>query len=50
MRWQVLDVQRVRVFDRDLMRAEDTPAGVRRAAIEFTCAPPLTTPGTKRTG
>ena len=32
----------IRVFDRDLSRAEDVPADGRRVAIEFTCAPPFT--------
>ena len=31
-----------RVFDRDLMRVEDTPADARQVAIEFTCAPTAT--------
>ena len=29
----------IRMFDRDLMRAEDVPVDVRAVAIEFTCAP-----------
>ena len=29
----------IRVFDRDLMRAEDVPVDVRAVAVEFTCAP-----------
>ena len=29
-----------RVFDRDLMRAEDAPADTGHVAIDFTCAPP----------
>ena len=29
----------IRVFDRDLMRAEDEPVDVRAVAIEFTCGP-----------
>lgn len=32
----------MRVFDRDLMRAEDAPADARQVAIDFTCAPPST--------
>jgi len=32
----------VRVFDRDLMRAEDAPVDARPVAIDFTCAPPST--------
>ena len=31
----------IRVFDRDLMQAEDAPADARHVAIEFTCTPPL---------
>ena len=31
----------IRVFDRDLMRAEDAPADARHVAIDFTCAPAL---------
>jgi len=31
----------IRVFDRDLMRAEDVSADARPVAIEFTCAPPF---------
>ena len=31
-----------RVFDRDLMKAEDAPTDARRFAIDFTCAPPST--------
>jgi hypothetical protein len=35
----------IRVFDRDLRRAEDAPADNRPAAIDFTCAPsPHTAP------
>ena len=30
----------IRVFDRDLVRAEDTPADGGQEAIEFTCTPP----------
>lgn len=30
----------IRVFDRDLTRAEDAPADARQVAIDFTCAPP----------
>ena len=30
----------IRVFDRDLSRAEDTPAVAPQVAIDFTCAPP----------
>ncbi len=31
----------IRVFDRDLTRAEDAPADARHVAIDFTCAPAL---------
>lgn len=31
----------IRVFDRDLLREEDAPAGARHAAIDFTCVPPF---------
>ena len=31
----------IRVFDRDLMLAEDAPADARQVAIDFTCAPAL---------
>ncbi len=34
----------IRVFDRDLMRAEDVPANVRHAVIDFTPALSLTSP------
>ena len=39
----------MRVFDRDLMRAEDAPADTRHVAIEFTCAPSSTPLSTKLT-
>ena len=38
-----------RVFDRDLMRAEDAPADARHVAIDFICAPPFTLLHTKLT-
>jgi hypothetical protein len=31
----------IRVFDRDLLRAEDAPADARHVAIDFTCTPPV---------
>ena len=40
----------IRVFDRDLMRAEDAPADARHVAIEFTSAQPFTSLHTKLTG
>ena len=39
----------IRVFDRDLMRAEDVPVDVGAVAIEFTCAPASQPLRTKRT-
>ena len=36
----------MRVFDRDLMKAEDAPADAGRFAIDFTCVPPSTPPAT----
>ena len=39
----------VRVFDRDLMRAEDAPADARHVAIDFSCAPPTAPLGMKLT-
>lgn len=39
----------IRVFDRDLMRADDAPADARHVAIDFTCAPPFTPLRTKLT-
>lgn len=39
----------IRVFDRDLMRAEDAPTDARHVAIDFTCAPPATLLRTKLT-
>ena len=32
----------IRVFDRDLLRAEDAPADARQVAIDFTCVPSAT--------
>jgi hypothetical protein len=32
----------VRVFDRDLTRAEDAPADLHQVAVDFMCAAPLT--------
>ena len=40
----------VRVFDRDITRAEDAPADARQVAIELTCAPASTVLSTKHTG
>jgi len=37
----------IRIFDRDLMRAEDTPTDARHVAIDFTCAPSSTLLRTK---
>ena len=34
----------IRVFDRDLTRAEDAPGDARQIAIDFTCTPPSTLP------
>ena len=39
----------IRVFDRDLTRAEDAPADPRQVAIDFGCAPPSTLLCTKPT-
>ena len=34
----------IRVFDRDLLRAEDAPTDARHVAIDFTCTQPSTPP------